>query len=164
MLMDNAFAAYAWQNDQRIARLTGQPFSERYRSGVLGSGGLFDSAPATLGLVAVALNAPGQELAALKTLQHARYVDGRDITSLAAVAAILSGMGLQDAAARVAAPDAGLLTAYRNRTQSARAESTRFDAQGVPALIVGNAAARRLLRAGTLPGDFNTLINELQAA
>lgn len=26
--MDNEFAAYAWSNDQRIERLTGQPFSE----------------------------------------------------------------------------------------------------------------------------------------
>ena len=25
--MDAQFAAYAWQNDERIARLTGQPFS-----------------------------------------------------------------------------------------------------------------------------------------
>ncbi|ATO32710.1 hypothetical protein DZA65_01784 [Dickeya dianthicola] len=34
--MNDEFAAYAWSNDQRIARLTGQPFSERYRQQVLG--------------------------------------------------------------------------------------------------------------------------------
>ena len=52
-VMDAQFAAYAWQNDERIARLTGQPFSEIYRSRVLGhTGGMFDSVPATLGLIA----------------------------------------------------------------------------------------------------------------
>ena len=42
-VMDAQFAAYAWQNDERIARLTGQPFSEIYRSRVLGhTGGMFE--------------------------------------------------------------------------------------------------------------------------
>src|SRR2546423_699122 len=50
--MDAQFAAYAWQNDQRIARLTGQPFSDAYRTEVLGKPGMFDSAPATLGVIA----------------------------------------------------------------------------------------------------------------
>ena len=34
--MDDGFAAYAWENDQRISRLSGQPFSEDYRHKVLG--------------------------------------------------------------------------------------------------------------------------------
>src|SRR5256885_10329512 len=33
--MDDGFAAYAWANDQRIARLTSQTFSEDYRRKVL---------------------------------------------------------------------------------------------------------------------------------
>ena len=33
--MDDGFAAYAWSNDQRISRLTGQVFSEAYRHNVL---------------------------------------------------------------------------------------------------------------------------------
>src|SRR5438105_9117885 len=64
--MDASFAAYAWQNDQRIARLTGQPFSETYRTEVLGRPGVFDSAPATLGVVAVRITEPARELDALK--------------------------------------------------------------------------------------------------
>jgi hypothetical protein len=40
--MDAHFAEFAWQNDQRIARLTGQIFSEAYRKNVLGrTGGAF---------------------------------------------------------------------------------------------------------------------------
>ena len=33
--MDLDFANYAWTNDQRISRLTGQPFSDAYRRNVL---------------------------------------------------------------------------------------------------------------------------------
>src|SRR3954447_5086798 len=67
--MDDGFAAYAWTNDQRISRLSGQPFSEAYRRDVLGDRTrLFDSGPATLALTAVALTAPDREFAALKGL------------------------------------------------------------------------------------------------
>ena len=94
-VMDAQFAAYAWQNDERIARLTGQSFSEIYRSRVLGhSGGMFDSAPATLGLIAVRVTEPAREREALATLQRARYVDGQDIVSLAGVGEILQSIGL----------------------------------------------------------------------
>jgi len=58
--MDERFAAYAWQNDQRIARLTGQVFSQSYRDRVLGgNGSMFDSAPATLGIITVGITKPG---------------------------------------------------------------------------------------------------------
>lgn len=63
--MDDSFAAYAWSNDQRIERLTGQPFSGRYRSKVLADRQQrFDSGAATLALTAVALISPQRELEA----------------------------------------------------------------------------------------------------
>ena len=54
--MDAAFADYAWSNDIRIEKLTGQRFTEDYRTQVLGKpGSRFDSATTTLALTAVAL-------------------------------------------------------------------------------------------------------------
>src|SRR3990167_9279118 len=42
--MDAAFADFAWSNDVRIAKLTGQRFTEAYRANVLGKlGSAFDS-------------------------------------------------------------------------------------------------------------------------
>lgn len=163
--LDAGFAAYAWQNDQRIARLTGQVFSEAYRSRVLGAvGALFDSAPATLGLVAVGLAAPERELAALKALQHARYVDGRDNAELAVVAATLAEAGFAEAAQRLDVPDDELLGAYRRRVAAGRAEMARFGAQGVPALVVGDGEGRRLLPASALFGGLDALLAQLRAA
>ena len=88
--MDDAFATFAWSNDRRIERLTGQRFTEQYRHRVLGNRQQrFDSGPATGALTAVSLTDPGRELEALKALQHARYVDGSDVTSLATLAGLL---------------------------------------------------------------------------
>ncbi|TSE03088.1 DsbA family protein [Mesorhizobium intechi] len=163
--MDSHFAAYAWQNDQRIARLTGQPFSDAYREQVLGStGGMFDSAPATLGLVAIGVAEPARELEALKVLQRARYQHGRNNSDLDVVAAILAEAGFTEAARRLQSPDEALLYAYRSRVSAARADMARFNAEGVPALIVDRDGDQRLMRASALFGAFDVLANQLRAA
>lgn len=163
--MDAHFAAYAWQNDQRIARLTGQPFTDSYRSQVLDAvDGMLDSAPATLGVVAVGLAEPSREFEALKALQRARYVDGRNNASLEVVADVLDETGFADAAGRVRTPDDALLAAYRHRIESARADMMQFGARGVPALIVNSGTTRRMLPSNLLFGPFDVLTAQLQAA
>ena len=163
--MDQSFAAYAWQNDQRIARLTGQIFSETYRQQVLGAtGATFDSAPATLAIVAVGQQAPAEEMAALKALQRARYVDGRDNGDIDVVIGILADAGFADAADRLRAPDQELMAAYRARIEAARTDMALFGANGVPALVVGEGDSRRLLPSGALFGGPEMLIAQLEAA
>ncbi|MDE5443082.1 DsbA family protein [Bradyrhizobium sp. CSA207] len=163
--MGAQFAAYAWQNDRRIARLTGQPFSERYRGEVLGKlGGMFDSAPATLGVIAVRATEPARELEALKAIQHARYVDGQDIVSLTGVSNILRSAGLPAAAERVRAQDSELMQTYRREIQAAQFEMQRFGISGVPALLVGDGAERHLLPGNLLFGRFDLLISQLKVA
>lgn len=163
--MDRNFAAFAWENDQRIARLTGQTFSEDYRNKVLDAGNSqFDSAPATLGVVAVGLTRPESELAALKALQEARYVDGINTENLETVAGILENSGFDAAAKLVRVPGEALLAAYDNRIKAARRDMTQFGAQGVPTLIVGEGDNRRMLRGNALYGRFDLLTEELRAA
>jgi len=163
--MDEAFAAYAWTNDQRIARLTGQPFSEEYRYKVLADRArLFDSGPASLALTAVVACAPEQEFEALKAVQRARYVDGRDTTDFSVLSDVLSSLRLGDAARRIAEPDGDLLTAYRRRVDAARGEMLRFGVNGVPALIVGAGDDRRLIKASALFGSDDGLLADLKAA
>jgi putative protein-disulfide isomerase len=163
--MDGGFAAYAWSNDQRISRLSGQPFSEAYRRDVLGDRmRLFDSGPATLALTAVALTAPDREFAALKAFQVVRYVEGRDGTDISVLSDVLCAMNLPEVAARLASPDAALIAAYRARLEAARAEMRRFGASGVPALIVGTGHDRRLVQAGARFGSLDVLVDGLKAA
>ncbi|MCK7430496.1 DsbA family protein [Enterobacter chengduensis] len=71
------WAEYAWSNDRRIASLTGQPFSERYHQLLL-TGTRFDSTFMNRALTMVRDITPSAEPQLLHTLQHARYVEGRD--------------------------------------------------------------------------------------
>lgn len=163
--MDDGFAAYAWTNDQRISRLTGQPFSEDYLRKVLDDRTrLFDSCLPTLALTAVALNAPHREFEALKAIQNARYVEGRDITDLAVLVRILRGLELNDAADQLANLDPRVIAAYQTRLDAARQEMRRFSASGVPALVVGTDDNRRIVQASALFGSMDMLIAGLKAA
>ena len=163
--MNSEFAAYAWSNDQRIERLTGQRFTEQYRERVLGDRQrLFDSGPATLALTAVSLTAPDRELKALKAIQNARYVDGKDTTSSATLADLLRGLGLEQAAARVAQPDEDLLTANRARINRAQALMREFGAHGVPTLVAESGAKRWVVNHADFYANPRALPGALEAA
>ena len=73
---------------------------------------MFDSAPATLGIVAVGLTQKHSEREALTALQTARYIDGRNNSGIAVVADTLDNVGFTDAAARLLAPDDALFAAF----------------------------------------------------
>lgn len=162
--MDASFAAFAWTNDQRIAGLTGQRFSEAYRQNVLGRhGSAFDSSAMTLALTAMALNDPSREWEVLKALQEARYVDGLDTGSASVVEDVLRRMGLGSVADQVAEPDLALRERNASRLQQARRLMRSLGAQGVPALVLHSATGQRLLGGHALYGDADQLL-ELIAA
>lgn len=157
--MDARFAEYAWSADQRIQRLTGQQFSDRYREQVLADRtARLDSRPATVALTAVALTDPTRELDALEAIQEARYVEGRDVTDFAVLAAIMADLGLERVAPRVAAPDSALLAAYEARTAKARRDLQALGATGVPTLVVRG----HVLESQALYGRFEDLLRRIQ--
>ncbi len=144
--LDEGFAAYAWANDQRIHALTGQIFSERYRTDVLGDRRQrLDSGSATLALTAVALTAPDREFAALAAIQSARYADGRDITAATTLADILAGLGLDTAAALVTEGAEELTVADAARVERGRQLMAAYRANGVPTLLFDDGSHRRRL-------------------
>jgi putative protein-disulfide isomerase len=151
--MNAQFAAFAWSNDERIASLSGQRFSDDYRNNVLGKGGMLDSGPATLALTAVALTNPLRELDALKLIQEARYVSGRDVTDLPEIRKILESADLGTASSRLVSPDADLLSANRGRIEAARVLMKEFRVDGVPVLIVDDGQRRSTIRAQELFGN-----------
>jgi len=160
--MDAAFADFAWANDLRIAKLTGQRFTEDYRSQVLGRhGSRFDSAAATQALTAVSLTEPTRELETLKVLQEARYVQGLDIGDAAVVGQLLRDSGLMTAADRLVAGDAELHQTNAARVQRAQRLMHALGAQGVPALVVKGQDGNRLLNGNVLYGGFDPLLARL---
>ena len=163
--MDDDFAAYAWSNDQRIATQTGQDFSEAYRHLVLADRQQrFDSGPATLALSAVAATAPAREYDALKAIQLARYVDGRDVTSAASLVDILQALGLSEAAALLAHPEPALVSLNKARTRQAQELLQAFAARGVPTLLLESAGQRSVLNSSPLFANPAALIEQLAAA
>lgn len=160
--MDPSFAAYAWSNDQRIARLTGQTFSDAYRNGPLAwFDRPLDSSLATRALTAVHRIAPAREAEALAAIQRARFVDGHDITDAARLAGVLTEIGLGEAAG-FPDKDAALDALLAQRQAEARALMAEVGAGGVPALVLRNAAGVRLLPSEGLFRDVASLIAKLR--
>jgi putative protein-disulfide isomerase len=156
------FARFAWANDQRIAQLTGQPFSEAYRTQVLGQAtGRFDSSAATLALSAVALTTPTQELATLQALQQARYGRGLDTSSAAVVTQVLGELDLANAAVLLATDDARLRHFNAERLQQAQQLMQGLGLQGVPALVVSSGQTQRVLRGELLYGKPAALLQAI---
>lgn len=163
--MDEGFAAHAWANDQRIERLTGQAFTQPYQHNVLGiRGTLLDSHAATLGISAAGLEDPSRRWTALKAIQRARYVDGRDIVTVEGVAAVLGGAGMMDAAAILKSPTETLLMAHLDLVNRGRALFQRLHANGVPSLAVIRNEAPRLIGSNALFGSFDNLVAHIAAA
>lgn len=163
--LDAEFAQYAWANDMRIQKLTGQRFSEKYRSEVLGRiGSRFDSSVMTLALTAVLLTAPKREMEVLQVLQEARYVQGLDTGAVSVVEVLLRGLELHAAADLLATDDVQLKAANAARLSKGQSLKQDFAAPGVPALIVTSDQGRRLLRGNALYGSLDGLLGEISAA
>ncbi len=164
-VMDADFAAFAWSNDQRIERASGQPFTEAYRVGVLADRTqLFDSGPATRALAAVACTDPGKEYEVLKAIQQARYGLGHDVTSVPVLADLLRALGLDEAAALIAHPSGDLIVANDARITKAQIALQAFGARGVPTFILESGHTRSLLVANTVFSDRDDLVNQIHAA
>lgn len=151
------FAAYAWENDQKIRALTGQTFSDAYRENVLGqTDGKLDSGPATLALTAVQQRAPEKVLATLHALQAARWVDGLDVTSEAVVAEVLRRAGLdEDIVAAFLAEDDSVIEMLNDRAAFARELLQRLGARGVPTLL-------RVTETGAVRIDGRVLFEDVE--
>lgn len=133
-MMDDAFAAHAWRNDQRIQTLTGQPFSETYLTQVLQQPAPFDSRPLTDAVFALLQQQPKQWPAALTALQHARYVGGRDTSRADVVRQVLHENGFTEAAATFDTPDNR--TASATWIQQSQSLMQQLGLHGVPQLVV----------------------------
>ncbi|MDW8845046.1 protein-disulfide isomerase [Erwinia sp. MMLR14_017] len=88
------WAELAWTNDQRIASLTGQPFSGHYHQLLL-SGARFDSTYMNRALTAFRQIDAAAEAGLLHALQNARYVQGRDTSRSDVVADISAAWALE---------------------------------------------------------------------
>ena len=158
--MDADFARYAWGNDQRIERLTGQPFSQAYLKNVLQGEGDFDSANSLLALTAVQQIAPEKELTVLVALQKARYVDGLDNADLTVVEQVLHKLNLSQAVPLLS--EQSTKVALEQRLQFGQQLANHCGVQGVPQLIVEKDERLHIVPSQLLYGDVQSLDSYLK--
>ncbi|MGO4852807.1 DsbA family protein [Phaeovulum sp. W22_SRMD_FR3] len=163
-------ADHARRNDDRIAALTGQRFTEAYHQGVMRKrGGIFRSDYLTRALVAL-----GQIDGALEPLfQHAaqiaRYVEGRDtgqadvVADVAVAVAARGGVPLEAAAfADRLMRDADLKHATDARIADTQRRQQHLP-RGVPLLVVTHGARAVALNGEAIYGDPGDLLTAITA-
>lgn len=158
-------AHHFWSNDERIARLTGLPFSQAYRDDVLGAhGSAVDSLPATRALTLVRETAPARELAYLQQLQRARYVDGRDVTDTGVLADLADSLDIDapEFATRVA-HDRTLDDTTWARIGEARSLMTRLAGNGVPALVISISGDEHVVHGASLYRGAEILLSAVDS-
>lgn len=88
---------YVLHHDQRIAQMSGQPFGEAYKSGLLrDTTAVFDSEPPTTAILAAEqLGSRGLDM--LKRIQHAHFIDGQKVADQAVLRSLAIDIGLAGA-------------------------------------------------------------------
>lgn len=165
-----AFAEYAWTNDQRIQTLTGQPFSEAYRTHLLAAPEIrFDSGPATKTLIFLGKLNRALEPAFLHAIQIRRYQDGADtarpavLADIAATVAAAAGITVNPTAlAEQLEDDASLIYDTDRRITTARQLLRLMPGSGVPQLLVHRGEQRHAVSGAALYGGPEALFAHLE--
>ncbi len=169
--MSRDFADYAWQNDQRIEKMTGQRFTEAYLQQVLhGKDVRFDSGYASLAMTAAAAMAPALEAQVLHALQLARYVEGVDTSKAEHVAAICQqvaetqGISLSRQEWLEKLQDSTVVAQRDARIGQAQQFMQQLGIQGVPQLVVNKGDQYGVVSGGALYQDKEALLEMIASA
>jgi putative protein-disulfide isomerase len=133
---------YVLAHDERIAQLSGQPFGDGYRDGLLrDAGAVFDSEPPITAILAADAVA-GRGLDLLQRMQRAHYVQGRRIADAAVLAELAADIGLEPA---TFAANFDSLRGAATAEHIARSRTLLVQAggQGFPTFVLEEGAALR---------------------
>ncbi|GGP24658.1 DsbA family protein [Silvimonas amylolytica] len=155
---------YFWQNDQRIAEMTGQPFTQAYYDQVLCDfDSRFDSALATKAWFLIAQAKPAQALAALQDIQRVRYIHGHGSSDLEALTAVATQYGLDGNTFSAAMRDETPAELAAAITQASQMMSS-FGVSGVPSLILHTPKGSGVVPGGALYQNPEQLIAMIRNA
>lgn len=162
------WAEHAWANDQRIASLTGQRFSEAYHA-LLQSHAQFDSQYLNRTLTLFRDIAPAAEVGLLHQLQLARYVEGRDTSRRDVVAQISIDYAITQQLAisgeqitEQLAEGSELSEITHKRIQQVQRLMSLSGVSGVPLLLVTSGEKNHLISGHSLYGGPTAISHALQ--
>jgi putative protein-disulfide isomerase len=140
-------------HDQRIAQLSGQPFGEGYRNGLLRDGGaVFDSEPPITAILAADAVA-GRGLDLLQRAQRAHYVEGRRISEDTVLAELAADIGL-DAASFAAAVQRLRGQATAAHIAASRTLLAEVRGNGFPTFVIEREGRRQRLDISPFIGNI----------
>ncbi|MFC7419444.1 DsbA family protein [Iodobacter arcticus] len=132
--MNAEMASHFWSNDQRIAQMTGQEFSQAYKNHILADLNTpFDSSASTLAYYLISQAVPEQAIDVLHRVQQLRYAKGTQDT--VAFLELAAGFGL-DAEKFAQNFSAGWPKELRAITEKAQALMQDNGLRGVPTLLL----------------------------
>lgn len=129
---------------QAVQRMTGQPF--RF-GGAMPSGFIYDTEPASRGVVSASIIDSEAAFPFFKAVQSAFYVEQRDVTTAVVLARLASDVGLD---ARQFSQVFESDTA-KSQTLGHFKKTRQWDVHGFPAVIMQNAAGYSALTSGYRP-------------
>ena len=147
-IMSPAWAEHAWENDRRIAKLTGLPFSENYRQNILQQPTNFNSFALVQALTAVQTTEPAREPEALRASQKARYEEGLDTAKLDVLADVLRQIGCQQAVGIL--KDRATEQLAKQRIADGANLAQQFGVSGVPFVVEEAGQGWRQIRTESL--------------
>ncbi|HME52929.1 MAG TPA: hypothetical protein VKM55_11975 [Candidatus Lokiarchaeia archaeon] len=156
----------ALEHDKRIHELTGQPFSDAYiKNIVMNDDVVHDSTPTALAHHVVKQLAPEWLLDFLRAAQHARFVEGQDLTSWSAYVPIVKPFGISvkqffDGFYN----DDRIRTAMHEEFRLARDLMEQVVAEGFPAIVLKHDGAATLIPHGQFlvsPGKIVSRVKDI---
>ncbi|MBI3285440.1 MAG: DsbA family protein [Burkholderiales bacterium] len=170
--MSPEWVAHAWGNDQRIARLTGQHYSEAYHRDVLqGEDVRFDSGPANRALTAIRMLAPRLETHFLHEMQRQRYVEGLDTALPSVLGNIAAATGAESGIPLDAGQfshrlmhDVLLEQATIERIAVTQRLMQRYGVAGIPQLLVRTGNSEQILHGAVLYRGEQALLAAVERA
>ena len=157
---------YVMHHDQRIGQMSGQPFGDAYKNGLLrDSTAVFDSEPPTTAILAAEeLGSRGLDM--LKRIQHAHFIDGQKVADLPVLRSLALDIGLDaDGFDRAYASLAGAPThAHINDSRSLLGQ---VGGQGFPTFALVRNQQVSVLDFGRYlghPGEWQASVEKVLAA
>jgi putative protein-disulfide isomerase len=157
---------YVLHHDQRIARMSGQPFGDAYKNGLLSDcSAVFDSEPPTTAILAAEqLGLRGLDL--LKSIQHAHFIEGRKVADPAVLRALAVDAGLEGAEFDQACASLAGKATFEHINDS-RALLDKVGGQGFPTFALVHRQQLSVLDFGRYlghPGEWQASVEKALAA
>jgi putative protein-disulfide isomerase len=143
--VDAALARHIVRSDERIAQLSGQPFGEAYRQGLLADEGtvLYSLPPVAAVLAAESLDA-AKTYPMLVAIQNAHYQRGLRVAEPSVLGELAEEIGLDGAGFALAYGATDGHTVFEH-VQASRRLLDEVNGQGFPALLLETSGRRTLL-------------------